>query len=328
MRAIEKWLMCGMLLGMHDGASPAPLQRQLKLNVSVDATQAWKNELQWSKASSQQRYELTTQLHSDGRLYAQNLLDPDLDKRSRIKSEFYTYQGLLELKRENGGRLPSGNALMPEISAESLKAGGSCLPGVDCPSASPQRFSAIAALQDNTPAQIEQFMKSFEAPGGKWLYFTGFAGCRNQLRLNYTAHFAGEQAFDHARKKLQPFEMDWVANTEGSAEEKASLCRRYTITLDTGSGTMYVENAYLPSPRGTSTRKTGRGLDRRESDLPPPYELMRWVGDTLSKNRPSGSQEAVLKLTQPLDGNSTVLGLFDGTAKVRLSWSFAEPAQR
>lgn len=302
--------------------SAAAAERQLSIQLTVDGSQSWRNALQWSQSTTQQRYELTTRLRSDGRLYAENLLDPDMEKRLRIKGEYYTYQGLLQLKQQNGGMLPGANSLSPEISAESLKGNPGCIPGVDCPGASPERFTAIAALQDNTPAELEKFMKSYDAPGGHWLYFMGYSGCPNRLQLSYRAHFAGEQAFDHDKKRLQPFEMEWAAQTQGTAEEQAGLCRRYVVTLNTATGEMNIENAYIPSPRGTSVRKTGSGVDRHDADLPPPYEVMRWADDLLHKARETGAQSATLRLTQSLDGNSSVLGLFDGTAKVSLVWAF------
>lgn len=303
-------------------ASAAGVERELSIQLVVEGNQSWRNALQWSKSTTRQRYELTTRLRSDGRLYAENLLDPDMEKRVRIKGEYYTYQGLLQLKRENSGRLPVAGALSTEISAESLKSNPGCIPGVDCPGASPERFTAIAALQDNASAELEKFMKSYETPGGHWLYFMGYAGCPNRLQLSYQAHFAGEQAFDHDKKRLQPFAMDWTAESQGTAEEQKSLCQRYVITLNTATGEMNIENAFIPSPHGISARKTGSGIDRRDADLPPPYEVMRWTDELLHKARETGSQNATLKLTHSLDGNASVLGLFDGAAKVSLVWSF------
>jgi len=309
-------------------AVASPIERQFDLRVDVDATQSWRNALQWSKATTQQHYDISTRLRSDGRLYADNLLDPDMNRRIRIKGEYYLYQGLLQLKHENGGRLPASGAMSSEISAESLQRTPGCIMGVDCPGASPERLSAIAALEDNTPAELETFMKTYDKPGGQWLYFMSYSGCPNRLQLGYQAHFAGEQAFDHDKKRLQPFQMDWAAKTQGTTEEQQSLCRHYVITLNTVTGDMYVENAFIPSPRGVSVRTTGRGNDRREVDLPPPYEVMRWVDDLLHKAADTGKQQAKLHLVQPLDGNSSVLGLFDGTANVSLSWSFKPPARQ
>jgi hypothetical protein len=80
----------------------APVQRTLELRLTIDATQDWRNDPQWGMASSQQSYSLASQLRSDGRLYTQNLLDPDPPRRMQIKMDWYLYQGLLELKAENG----------------------------------------------------------------------------------------------------------------------------------------------------------------------------------------------------------------------------------
>ncbi|WP_411888103.1 hypothetical protein [Hydrocarboniphaga effusa] len=314
-------LAVAMLLVSSDAWSGVA-ERTLSLELTVDATQDWRNELQWSKAQTRQHYRISTRLRSDGRLYADNLLDPDPARRLDIKQDFYTYQGLLELKREFGGRLPDASQVKAEISSATLIGSEACVPGTACPSSSPQRYTAIAALQSNTRQQLESFMQSYEKPGGRWLYFTGYAGCPNQIDLQYRAHFAGQQAFDHKRKNLQPFEMDRQATTQGSEEDKRRLCDRFVITYDTRAGQMYLENVYWPALIGTSQRKTNRGIEQSQVELSPPTEVMGWASAQLEKALPSGRRQAPLRLTLPLDGNSTVLGQFDGPAMVSLSWDF------
>lgn len=318
---LNRFLAIVGLSALSATAFAAPLERKLSLNLTVDATQDWRNELQWSKAQSQQRYQIVTHLRSDGRLYAENLLDPDVPKRIKIKNDYYTYQGLLELRQEFGGRLPKPDQVQSVISAESLAGGDStCIPGVSCTSMSPERFAAIAVLQQTPSDQLERFMQSYEKPGGRWLYFMGYAGCANQLDLRYQAHYAGERAFDRRRKNLKPFEMDWKAATQGTEDEQRGLCKRYVVTVDTKTNDVYFENVYLPAPVGISERKGAGGDERREIEMSPPSEVASWVNDLLLKTTASGSRQQDIRITLPLDGNSTVLGSFDGTAKVSFSW--------
>lgn len=170
------------------GLCAAPVQRTLELRLIVDATQDWRNNQQWGKTKSQQLYSLASELRSDGRLYQQNLLDPDPPRRMQIKMDWYLYQGLSELKAENGEKLPPGGTQRAEISAETLKASGGLVPLLA--QMSPQRMAALQALSERTPADLEAFMRKIEQPGGRWMYFEGFEGCSNRLRLTYHSHFS------------------------------------------------------------------------------------------------------------------------------------------
>ena len=301
-------------------AAAAPLQRTLELHLTVEATQAWRNDPQWGKTDTQQRYDLSTQLQSDGRLYTENLLDPDKARRMRIKNDWYLLQGLLELKQENGGRLPApGQLAAPVISAESMMMGGGADPSAAA-NMSPQRLTAMNAVNERPAAELDAFIKRYDAPGGRWLYFSGFSGCANQLHLVYRAHFVGDTG-KTADKKV-PFDMTWAADSRGSPADQGALCQRYVATLDPAAGVLYIENAYIPSARGNSARTHFGRTDKREMDFPVPYEVLRWTDEMLKSAKPAGKQSAELKITSALDGDSTVLGQFDGIAKVALDWSF------
>jgi hypothetical protein len=305
-------------------ATPPPLERQLEIKLDVDATQNWRNQQQWSRASTQQHYQLRTRLRSDGRLYHENLLEPDLQQRVRIKSEYYTYQGLLQLRRDNGGQLPDAAQAAHGFGGQALQQHHDCVDAADCPNAVAERYAAISALQNNTLAELEEFIATYDQAGGTYRYFFGYAGCPNRMRLQHRAHFEGEQAYDRDKKKLQPFSLDWTADSNGSADEQARLCQRYVVTLDTGSGAVYLENAFIPSARGAVVSVLSGNSEQRQADLPLPSEVMRWLAEQLDHTPPLLKRSATLHLNRPLDGNATVLGLFDGTAKVDLSWSFTE----
>lgn len=287
--------------------APVPQYRELRLDLRVEAEQSWRNPPQWSKASSQQHYEIVTQLRSDGRLYVRNLLDPDLRTRTRIKTDYYTYQGLLQLKQEFGGRLPAAAELPSDDGMRTL-------------SGSPERFAAIAAVQDNSPEDLEAFIRSYDdAADGRWLYFLGYPDCPSRVEVRYRAHIAGEQAYDRNKKDSRPFAVDREADRVVQGELD-TLCKRYVTTVDTVTGELYVENAYFPAAAGTSVR-TGVRAERREDRFLPLHEVMEWVNGLLRKGPPQGRHEAELLITLPLDGNSTVLGTFQGTAKVSVEWA-------
>lgn len=314
-----------LLLATTLPAFAAPIERELSLTLSVDGSQSWRNGKQWSKSTTQQRYEISTRLVSDGRLYVDNLLDADRERRMRIKSEFYTYRGLVELKREFAGRLPSYAEVSHRVSGESaevLQARARCVDAADCPSVVAERFSAITALQHNTPAELDDFIASYDEPGGRYMVFSGSAGCANRMRLTQRSHFAGEQAYDRDKKKLQAFTLDWTADSQGNAVDQRNLCERYVAVIDTASGQLHLENAYMPLLRGKVVQVIAGVSRQSEADLPVPYEVMRWVNEHLAQAAESGRRNTTLRLTRPLDGNATVLGEFDGSAQVDLSWSF------
>lgn len=299
-------------------ASAAPVQRTLEIGLSIDATQDWRNDPKWGKSSTQQRYTLSAQLRSDGQLYADNLLDPDPVRRMAIKNNWYLYKGLRQLKAENGGKLPTG-AERPVLSAESIgSSGGMMSPALA--DVSPERMTALQALTERPAAELEAFMQPYERPGGRWMYFEGFAGCTNQLQLQYHSRFDGDIAKKSGNKA--PFDMQWDADTLGTPEQQQSLCRRYVATYEVATDTLTVENLYLPSPRGISVRHEFGRTERKERELPPPYEVMRWADDALKQARSTGKLAATLPLTAALDGNDAALGSFVGTAKVTLEWSF------
>lgn len=311
-------VLCAVTLAWSSLAMGEPVRRTLEIRLEIDAAQDWNNDPQWGKATSEQRYALSSQLQSDGRLYADNLLDPDPGSRMKIKSDWYLYQGLSELKRENGGTLPAPDGARTEISARTLgMSGGMVSP--DLARLSPHRLSAMQALKDTPKAELEAFMSRYEQPGGRWMVFEGFEGCENQLQLQYHARFEGDIA--KKRGSRAPFDMQWDAETRGTPEEQASLCRRFVATYEPATDTLILENLYLPAPHGISVRHHFGRTERVERELPPPYQVMRWADDQLKQARSSGSRSATLPLTAALDGNDAALGSFTGTAKVSLEWS-------
>ena len=308
-------LSAGLLASASAAASP--VVRSFELKLSVDGTQDWVRNPGQSKATTQQRYEISTQLRSDGRLYVDNLLDPDPTRRVQIKADWYLYQGLSELKAENGGKLPASTGGELVLSAESMMQGGMVSPAIT--NMSPQRVNALQAINERSPEDLEAFLKRYDAPGGRWMYFEGFAGCTNRLALEHHSKWAG----DNARKQGNqvPFDMEWNAVSSGTPEQQQALCRRYVASYEPATNMLFVENVYLPVPVGTSVRNEYGRAEKRERELPAPNAVLNWVDATLKQARGAGKQSATLPLTASLDGNDTVLGTFTGSAKVTLEWA-------
>ena len=314
-----------MLCGVSAHAGAATIERQFKMTVTADGTQTWKNALQWSKGSTAQRYEIDTHLRSDGVLYADNLLDPDPQKRVAIKAEYLTLRGLRSLKLENGGKLPGNAKQLDDFATNAQAAVLSCRGDQDCSNVIAERFAAIAALQENSVEELEAYLEENEVPiNGRFLYFFGYTACPTRLRLSYRSEVEGAQAFDKKKENLIPFRTKRNADMPGSAAEQASICKRYTATIDTKTGGMSIENAYIPSAVGITVSAMGDITNRKEESLPVPVQVLDWVSAQLRQAQDTGSKVETFRFTRPMDGNASLLGDFDGELKATLSWSFKQ----
>ncbi|MDB5986493.1 MAG: hypothetical protein JWR16_1546 [Nevskia sp.] len=323
------WLLVGLLSGLLLAAPlavrAAELDRQLELKIDIEGQQTWKNALQSSKGSTKQHYELVTRLRTDGKLQGANLLDPDFDRRMAIKQEFLKRKGLEQAKR-NGAvmNVPHTEEEKRLASAQVQQDMYKCNGDPDCMSSVVERYSAIfaqAAEDSEKPGKPNIGAQLLDQPG-RYLFFFGYDGCPNRIHAVQTTHIEGEQAFDKAKKNLVPFSLQRDADSSGNAADQKSLCRRYTIVVDTEDNKIFVENVYLPSPLGVSVSTLNGHSDRQERELPLVEELLDWLTQTLKTAKASGNASATLRLTRPFDGNASVGGLFDGAAKVTLSWSF------
>lgn len=320
-------LLLPVLLGaaLHDAAG-STLERELRLTLQVDGQQTWKNELQWSRGRTTQRYELSTRLRSDGRRFADNLLDPELQRRLDIKQQYLALRGLEKLRARHGGHLPDAAALAADGTSDAEARACMAHDGdEDCATALAERVAALTALRQNSIADLEAFLDEARQPDGRYLYFFGFEGCPGRIRVRISGHQEGMRAFDRHKKNLVPVSFDMQADGEGTAAEQRSLCRRYVATLDTQSGDFFLENAYVPSAMGRIVRTVDGTATSGEGSLPLATQALDWMSERLRRTRASGSDEQVFRFTRPLDGDATVLGDFDGTLKARLQWSF-EPA--
>jgi formylglycine-generating enzyme required for sulfatase activity len=312
-------------------AAPAPpvfvtslaTERDFEVHVTVNGTQTWRNALQHSQGSTAQDYVLSTRLRSDGVLYGDNLLDPDQNTRLAVKQQFLARRGLIQLKALNGGHLPHTAEELAAFTARVQASMPECVGDEACGGAVAERAAALDALRDNPVQDLETLI---DAPANgepaRWLYFFGYAGCPTHIHISNETHIAGERAYDHARKTLVPWSLDRSANSEGGAEDRAGLCQHYTATIDTYSGEVYLENLYLPSAPGSSVRTIHRSTEHRDETLPVPSEVLAWTNAQLAHTRETLNTSATLVPHMPLDGDSTVMGQFDGRLDVTLSWSF------
>ncbi|TXI09227.1 MAG: formylglycine-generating enzyme family protein [Rhizobium sp.] len=300
-------------------ATSLALERQMDVHITVKGEQSWKNVLQHTQGSTQQDYVLSTRLRSDGILYGENLLDPNTTKRLSIKQQYLARHGLIRLKQQNGGRLPR---TAEEIAALDKKQ-KDC--GLDdrCIGETVERLAAITALQNNSVDDLEALIAApATGDAARWLYFFGYAGCPNRIAISSETHISGERAYNHAKTSLVPWSLDRSANSNGSAEDRSTLCQRYTATIDVRSGDVYLENLYIPSPMGSSRLRRNKTIEQENIELPVAAEMLIWANERLRRSKESAEFTASLPANMPFDGDSTVLGTFTGKLDVTMTWSF------
>lgn len=306
-------------------AAPKPIERVFEFRLTVDGQQHWKNGPQATEATTRQEYLVRTQLRSDGVLYSDNLLDADQDLRLEIKPQYYARKGLNALKALNGGQLPESSEAAAALAERYQKAGVTCFDSYECNNRAVERLAALNALKSNTRQELEEFLA---APGiadvPRYLYFFGYANCPISIHVKYDVQVKGIRAFDRKKEKLEPYALSRSADTTGSDDDRKTLCEKYIVTVDTLKGGVDVENLFLPSPPGTSTMsRSGLAMPTETVPLPPPFEVLNWTSEKLRSTPTDSFKAAVtLPLKAPLDGDYTVQGLFDGSAKVSFSWSF------
>lgn len=320
---------CALFAILSHAEAATPIERRLDLTVAIDGEQSWRNVLQWSKGNTRQRYEVSVNLRSDGRLYPENLLDPDVTKRLAVREEFLTRRGLEELRRRNGGKLPTPEQAAKLYSKGSTTENIACKGDDLCTGPMAERFAALAALESNSLEDLQAFLDEADhQPNGRYYYFLGDTNCQARMHAVQQSHIEGMQANDRKKEKLVPFVFDRSADSKGAPDELSTLCRRYLVTLDSKTGDMYLENAFLPSPLGVTTTKYGDVALTKQGPLPIPTQALDWTSEMVRKTKETGTANVSLPFTRPLDGNATVLGDFTGTLKINMSWSFKPATAR
>lgn len=306
---------------------PHPVERELHFVVTVEAQQAWAKDdprhpgHQWSKAVAHQRWELRTRLRSDGRLEVRNLLDPDTNARMEAKTIFLARQAKARLEQSGQTFKPprtdaEKNALMQAMQEQIFNCKGEPV----CTHDLTMQYSALMAAIE-FPEALEE-----DTVPGQYLYFLPFRNCAEESRITLDLAIDGER-FNKDVDRLVPFSERRSADTS-NASDGLPLCEHFAAVIDTRDPQhrMRQETIFVPRPVGV-TEYTERGhTSHAEEPQPLVGAALDWVNQTLRQAPDSGSASATLPLPMSLNGNSTWLGLWQGTAKVTLQWSFVQVA--
>lgn len=303
-----------VLLGLAGVATAAPMDRKLEITVTLEGKQDWRNVLQWSKATTTQRYEFATGLRSEGNLEGANLLDMDQDRRLAIKTEYLRRKGAAKLKAS--GIDPNSPDLQGQISTRMQKDSFACKGDAVCMSETAGKYAELMA------AAVEPDNSAIFEGEPRYLFFFGYPGCPNRIRAVNKTHVAGETAYGRNKDHIFPYVLDLNGDSTGSARDQASMCSYYTVVIDTKDQKMFVENVYIPASHGKSVRTEFEKTQTQDTELPIAEPLQGWINRTLRETSLSGSTSTTLNLNMPLDGNSTVLGDFTGEGKATLKWAW------
>ena len=302
---------------------PVPVDYRFEATVTVDAVQNWtKNDPkhpgeQFSKATTQQRWEVVTTLHSDGVLEVRDLLDADLDTRLEAKV-IHLARRAKQAIEARGGKL-----VLPTTPEEKLAMDRrfqvdiqKCNGVASCTGALNLEYAAVYAALEYPEALEED-----ENIPGQYLYLEPFKGCPSHSHIQLTMAIDGKR-WNKDVDKFVDFSERRSADTVDTVSEGLSLCSHYLIVIDTQDPKrgMRVENVFFPSTVGV-TEYTERGRTQKTTESQPmPGAVMEWVDATLRQAPLSGKASADLPLSISLNGVSIWLGLWSGTAKTTLEW--------
>ena len=302
-----------------------PVDRELRIVATVDATQNWKKNdpkypgEQWSKATSKQRYEITTRLRSEGKLEVRNLLDPDIALRMEAKTIYLARQAKKLLgKPGHPLKLPTTEqekmVLMQKMQSDVVGCSGD-------PACNQEKqlywATILAAMQ--YPEAMEE-----DTEPGRYLYFMPFKGCPQTSRVTLEIAIDGVR-YNKDADKFIPFSERHSADTV-DASDGLSLCAHFTAVMDTQDPVkpMWQETIFVPRPVGITEYTENNHTSREKQPQPLLTAVVDWMGHTLRHAPASGKTTASLPLPLPFNQNATWLGLWTGEAKVTMEWSFKE----
>lgn len=242
---------------------------------------------------------------------------------------YYARQGLERLKADNGGKLPATPGDANAIFEHYRLKGNHCRDNLECNQQAAEQIAAINAMQDNSRADLEAFLDSHgNGPEARYLYFFGYAGCPVKLSIQYALEITGTRAYDKKKEKPLPFKLIRAADSPGNEDDQKTLCEKYVVTVDVKTGTLFVENLFIPAPPGTTLRTINTSTETVDEKigLPPPFEALNWTSAKMRQTRESGEEKLTLPLTSALDGDNSVQGSFTGKLDIAFRWSFKPPA--
>ena len=305
-------------------AESAPLERELHIVVTVDAEQNWSKDdpkypgHQWSKATSRQRWEVRTRLRSDGKLQVRDLLDPDLNTRMEAKTIFLARQAKALFEQSGKPfKIPHTDAEKSALMQQMQEQIMGCKGEETCSHDMTLQYAALMAAIE-FPEALEE-----DTVPGQYLYFLPFKGCADESRVTLNMAIDGER-YNKDVDHLVTFSEHRSADTV-NASDGLSLCDHFTAVIDTKDPNKLVrqETIFVPRPEGITEYTERDHTSHRQEPQPLIGAALNWVNDTLRHAPESGNVSATLPLPMSLNGNSTWLGLWQGTAKVTLQWSFA-----
>lgn len=316
----------GLGLMVSAFAVAAPIERELVVVATIEATQDWKKNDpkypgdQWSKGTATQRFEVRTRLRSDGKLELRNLLDPDQALRLEAKTIYLARQAKKVLEAQGQDvKLPTTpeekSAFMQQMNRKLLACNSNQL----CQFEIQIQYAALmAAIQ--YPEALEE-----ETEPGRYLYFMPYAGCTGQARTTLNMTIEGVR-YNKDSDKFVPFKETHTADSTTVQEDGIPMCRRYTAVIDTQDAQrpMLQETIHIPRPMGVTEYTENNHTAREERSQPLIMAAVDWINAELRHAKPEGEARTELPLALPLNQNATWLGLWTGTAKVHLKWSFRE----
>lgn len=312
-------------LASWSAAQGAPIERELHVVATVEATQDWKKNDpkypgdQWSKGSTTQRYEITTRLRSDGVLEVRNLLDPDIKVRLEAKTIHLARQAKKQF--EASGKpfiLPKTpeerSAFTRRMNEDLLTCNGEAV----CSYEKQMQYAALMAAIDYPEALEEE-----DVPG-QYLYFLPFKGCPQKSRVTLSMSIDGVR-YNKDADKFVPFKERRSADTVDASLGR-SMCSHLLAVIDTKDKEkpMYQETVLIPRPVGITEYTENNHTSREEQPQPMPTDVLDWMTDVLRHAKSEGTLSTTMPLVLPLNANATWLGLWTGNAKVTMQWSFRE----
>lgn len=301
----------------------------LEIVATVKAEQTWeKNDpeypgRQWSKATGTQRYEIVTQLATDGRADPRNLLDHDLNTRLEAKT-IHLARSAVRLMEAAGKsvKIPETpeeeRALTLEMQREMI----ACEAQPGCYQEIQMRYAAIFAAM-NYPEALEA-----DTVPGRYLYMLPFRDCPGRSRVTLELSIEGVR-YNKSADEFVPFSEHREADTV-DAFEGLPLCDRFLAVLDIEDKErgFYLENVFVPRPTGVTTYTELGHTSKTTEPQPMPPAAVDWLTAVLRQAAPTGTEKSVQPLYLSLNGNSTWLGLWKGEAQVELQWRFVPAKAR
>lgn len=302
-----------------------PIERELRIVIDVDAVQDWKKNDpkypgdQWSKGRGTHHIELTTRLRADRKLEVRNLLDPDLATRLEAKTIHLARQAKRQMEKSGKPfKLPQTPEEIARFQQEMNTRLLACNAEPNCYYDTQFEYAALTAAIQN-PEALEE-----DAEPGRYLYFMAYDGCPEHSRVTVDMTIEGIR-YNKDVDEFIPFKERHTADSVDESDGR-SLCKHLLAVVDTQDPAkpMYQETVFIPRPVGMTEYTENGHTSREKQPQPIITAVYDWANAQLRHAPAEGVLTTSLPLPLPLNQNATWLGLWTGTAKVTMRWSFKE----